>query len=266
MTMDSTSSISSISSFLRAQNFSCYYNFVQSVLSDQRVANFFSLLNYQFKNAELFVESITHRSFAHELPALKLNFNERLEFLGDSLLGTFVAQALYLRFPQAREGELSRMRAHLVNEQALSDLALFMKIDEIILLGKGEEKNQGHTRSSILSSAFEAIMGAIFLDSDEETVRKISLHVLKFYQEEIGQEFFQEVGLDPKSALQEKTMALYQSLPQYHCIETGEGKERAFKVSLNIQGKKVAEEIHISKKKAQKLLAKKALEEKLYEI
>lgn len=255
-----------LSCILRAQKFTNYEDMIHAVCNDGRVQSFLNFMDYHFKRPQFLVEALTHRSFAHETHSMELPFNERLEFLGDSLLGTLVAQALFHRFPDSQEGDLSRMRASLVNEEALNDLARFLKIDEFVLLGRGEEKNQGNLRSSILSSTFEALMGAIFLDSDESVLRQVSIRILAQYQEARGQAYFQEVGLDPKSELQEKTMAMYQSLPQYHFVEVGKGKDKLFEVSLTIKGKLIGSERNISKKKAQKNLAKKALEEKLYEL
>ena len=130
-------------------------------------------ISYQFNNLELLKQALTHRS------ASKKN-NERLEFLGDSILGCVISSELYQRFPLINEGQLSRLRSHLVKGQTLAKLAKIINLSETLILGQGELKSGGFRRESIQTDAFEAILGAIFLDSDYLTVRSV---VLKLYED-----------------------------------------------------------------------------------
>ncbi len=127
-------------------------------------------LNYQFKQPELLIRALTHRSHR------KAN-NERLEFLGDSILGFVIAEALYHQFPDAPEGDLTRMRARLVREPTLASLARSLQFGEHILLGGGELRSGGFDRDSILADALEAVFGAIFLDAGFTTTRTIMLSI-----------------------------------------------------------------------------------------
>ena len=150
-------------------------------------------INYQFNNSALLTQAVTHRS-AHHL------HNERLEFLGDAILGNVIALALYLKFPKADEGKLSRLRAFLVKEKALAELANELDFSQFLILGSSELKSGGFRRDSILSDTFEAIIGAVLLDSDYETA---SQYILGLYQSKIESLSLEMAQKDPKTRLQE---------------------------------------------------------------
>ena len=167
-------------------------------------------ISYQFNNVELLKQALTHRSVS------KKN-NERLEFLGDSILGCIISRELYQRFPLIDEGQLSRLRSYLVRGQTLAKLAKTINLSETLVLGQGELKSGGFRRESIQADAFEAILGAIFLDSDYLTV---SVVVLKLYEDLLNDSSPEDSLKDFKTQLQELLQKKGYSLPQYELIKT----------------------------------------------
>ena len=150
-------------------------------------------LDYTFKQRALLHQALTHRS------ATGLN-NERLEFLGDAILSLVIAEDLYARYPRAKEGELSRLRSSLVKGETLAELAQELSLGDYLKLGPGELKSGGFRRSSILADAFEALLGAIYLDSGLEACRRV---VLRLFQDKLAQLPKPAQLKDPKSRLQE---------------------------------------------------------------
>lgn len=181
-------------------------------------------IDYQFNDNELLTQALTHRS-AHHI------HNERLEFLGDAVLGHVIALALYIKFPNADEGQLSRLRAHLVKEKALSEIATELNFSQFLILGSGELKSGGFRRDSILSDTFEAIIGAVMLDSDFKTTQN---YILKLYQAKISRLSLDMAEKDPKTRLQEWLQARGEKIPSYHVIKE-EGKDHAKKYWVNCQ-------------------------------
>ncbi len=173
----------------------------------------YQVIGYQFKDKALIVRALSHRSVG------KRN-NERLEFLGDAVLGYVIAQALFEQFPDDNEGKLSRYRSLLVRGETLAELAVEFRLGDYLNLGSGELKSGGYRRASILSDAMEAIIGAIVLDSDIETARKC---VLSWFKDRIAT-VDQKVLKDPKSRLQEFLQARKMALPEYSILSI-EGKE-----------------------------------------
>ena len=167
-------------------------------------------ISYQFNNIELLKQALTHRSVSK-------NNNERLEFLGDSILGCVISHELYQRFPLIDEGQLSRLRSYLVRGQTLAKLAKKIKLPETLVLGQGELKSGGFRRESIQADAFEAILGAIFLDSDYLTVSSV---VLKLYKDLLNDASPEDSLKDFKTQLQELLQKKGYSLPQYELIKT----------------------------------------------
>ena len=167
-------------------------------------------ISYQFNNVELLKQALTHRSVS------KKN-NERLEFLGDSILGCIISRELYQRFPLIDEGQLSRLRSYLVRGQTLAKLAKTINLSETLVLGQGELKSGGFRRESIQADAFEAILGAIFLDSDYLTVNGV---VLKLYEDLLNDASPEDSLKDFKTQLQELLQKKGYSLPQYEVIKT----------------------------------------------
>ncbi len=167
-------------------------------------------ISYQFKNIGLLKQALTHRSVGK-------NNNERLEFLGDSILGCIISGELYQRFPSINEGQLSRLRSHLVKGQTLAKIAKVINLSETLVLGQGEFKSGGFRRESIQADAFEAILGAIFLDSDYLTVKSV---VLRLYKDLLNDTSPEDSLKDYKTKLQELLQKKGLSLPQYELINT----------------------------------------------
>jgi ribonuclease-3 len=179
-------------------------------------------LGYQFKKASFLKVALTHRSHSEEN-------NERLEFLGDSIVNFVIADALYQQFPEAQEGELSRWRATLINRDTLADLAREFDVGRYLHLGPGELRSGGSQRESILSCAMEAIIGAIYLDGGFPAIR---VCVLAWYESLLNNLSSAASHKDPKTVLQEHLQRCHLSLPIYHvdAIE-GEAHQQIFIVS-----------------------------------
>ena len=182
-------------------------------------------LGHKFANPDLARQALTHRSFGAP-------HNERLEFLGDALLNCAVATLLYERFPQQPEGDLSRLRAGLVNQASLSEVALRLGLGDRLRLGEGELKSGGFRRPSILADSLEALLGAVFLDSDFETVRQA---VANIFAEKLDSAVNKPVDQDPKTALQEHLQGRGLALPRYSVQKTeGEAHEQTFLVECRV--------------------------------
>ena len=189
------------------------------------------LLGHTFASPDLARQALTHRSFGTP-------HNERLEFLGDSLLNCAVATLLYERFPQLPEGDLSRLRATLVNQASLSDVAAGLGLGERLRLGEGELKSGGFRRPSILADSLEALLGAVFLDSGFEAVRTA---VAKLFGEKLDRARNAPVDKDPKTALQEHLQGRGLNLPRYAVQKTeGEAHDQTFTVECRVDDLGVA--------------------------
>ena len=183
-------------------------------------------IDYHFSDAALLKQALTHRS-------VNKNNNERLEFLGDSILGCVISHELYHRFPLVDEGQLSRLRSSLVRGQTLAKLAKTLNLSETLVLGQGELKSGGFRRESIQADAFEAILGAIFLDSDYVTVSDV---ILKLYDELLNNASPDDSLKDFKTQLQELLQKKGHSLPIYELIKTkGQDHNAVFYVSCHIK-------------------------------
>ncbi|MBU0621259.1 MAG: ribonuclease III [Gammaproteobacteria bacterium] len=182
-------------------------------------------LGYRFRQPQLLQRALTHRSYsaAH---------NERLEFLGDSVLNCTIAKFLYTANPDLPEGDLSRLRSNLVNQQTLATLAQQLELGEQLLLGEGERKSAGHKRPSILADALEAVFGAVILDADFAEAEKVILGLFIPYLSRVD---LQTLGKDPKTLLQEFLQGRKLALPQYNVLEIkGEAHAQTFIVSCEI--------------------------------
>ena len=183
-------------------------------------------IDYHFSDVALLKQALTHRS-------ANKNNNERLEFLGDSILGCVISHELYHRFPLVDEGQLSRLRSSLVRGQTLAKLAKSINLSETLLLGQGELKSGGFRRESIQADAFEAILGAIFLDSDYVTVSAV---ILKLYDELLSDASPDDSLKDFKTQLQELLQKKGHSLPIYELVKTkGQDHNAVFYVSCHIK-------------------------------
>lgn len=208
-------------------------------------------LDYQFKNKDLIIEALTHKSYK------KPYNNERLEFLGDAVLNLIVGEYLFKKFPNSNEGELSKIRASLVNETGFTKLAKEINLGDYIFISSAEERNKGRSKASILSDAFEAIMGAIYLESNIEILKPIVLKILENSYDKIN---LNVLFSDYKTALQEITQAKFGSIPEYK-IEASYGPDhnKEFEVSIWIDGTHYGTAKGKSKKLAQQAVAKIAI-------
>lgn len=181
-----------------------------------------AISGYRFKRTELLEQALTHRSFS------QAHNNERLEFLGDSVLSLVISQQIYQQFPQADEGDLSRIRASLVKQETLAKVARDIELGDHILLGGGELKSGGFRRASILSDVLEAIIGAIYLDSNFDQARSAVLHLYRDYLENSPD--IQSLK-DPKTRLQEFLQSQQSELPVYEVVQTvGKAHDQTFTV------------------------------------
>ncbi len=208
-------------------------------------------IGYEFNDESLLEQALSHRSMG-------ANNNERLEFIGDSILNCTIAQALYHKLPNAKEGVLSRLRADLVCEVALAEIATKWKLGELLILGPGEKKSGGFNRPSILSDAVEAIIGAIYIDADMATAQDA---VKRWYQSRIDCVKSTKPKKDPKSELQEFVQRKQTQLPSYQVIEvTGEDHLQEFTVQCSIRNMLDSSTgIGSSRRKAEQEAAKNAL-------
>ena len=184
-------------------------------------------LGYTFNDPELLEKALTHRSVGNKN-------NERLEFLGDAVLGCVIADELFHIFPDVREGRLSRLRSSLVRRETLADIGKGLEIGDFMLLGPGERKSGGHRRESIISDAVEAIFGAIYLDSNFATCRDC---ILRLYADRLRGLSDAVVLKDAKTRLQEFLQARQMKLPEYTVREvSGKAHARYFEVVCDVEG------------------------------
>lgn len=203
-------------------------------------------LDYNFQNSRLLEEALTHPTFAHEHSDLEVDDNQRLEFLGDAVLNLVVGHLIMQRYPKAREGELTRMRANLVSETGLAMLAQNLGLGAHIRLGKGEQATQGQKKKSILADALEALIAALYLDGGGEkafgTIEKLFLPLLG------------KALTDPKTDLQELAQKKFGVIPDYQVIaESGPDHDKTFIVKLHLQ-----ELVTTGEGKSKKVAEKKA--------
>lgn len=208
-------------------------------------------LGYKFKSERLIIEALTHKS--HKQPY----DNERLEFLGDAVLDLIVGEYLFFKFPKSDEGNLSKIRAALVNEDGFEKLARSINLGEYIYLSNAEENNGGREKASLLSNAFEAVMGAIYLESGLEAVRKIAIELIEKNHKEIS---LDSLFRDFKTTLQELTQARFGETPEYRVIASrGPDHKKEFEVAVIIENREYARAIGKSKKIAQQEAAEMAV-------
>ncbi len=212
-------------------------------------------LGYSFKNVSLLTNALTHSSYANEVRNGVLS-NERLEFLGDSVLSVIVADYLYKEFKNLPEGELTKLRASLVCEKALCQFSRELCLGEFLLLGRGEEKGGGRERNSILADAFEAVLAAMYLDGGMEIARK---HVMRFILPELSHTD-DEVFKDYKTALQEIIQRNPEESVTYILTdEKGPDHDKVFEVEVHLNSNVIGKGKGKSKKAAEQAAAKEAL-------
>jgi ribonuclease-3 len=209
-------------------------------------------LNYTFKDKQLIIEALTHKSDK------KPYNNERLEFLGDAVLDLIVGEYLFSKFPKSNEGILSKIRASLVNESGFTLLAREINLGEYIFLSMAEENNNGRDKPSLLSNAFEAVIGAIYLEAGLDVAKEISVKLLEECHPKID---LQSLSKDYKTALQELTQATHGVTPQYEMLgSSGPDHKKEFEIAVILDDKTIATAKGKSKKEAQQKAAEIALE------
>ncbi len=208
-------------------------------------------IGYVFKDETLIQLALTHRSKGN-------TNNERIEFLGDSIVNFTIAEALYLKFPKADEGKLSRLRADMVRGTTLAEIARDFELGEFLLLGSGELKSGGYNRESILADVVEAIIGAIYLDTGMDAVQE---RILSWYKTRLDNLSEDKVVKDAKTRLQEHLQKNQSRLPKYDVIEvSGQAHDQKFKVSCRVEKlPEVTVGIGSSRRFAEQSAAEKAL-------
>ncbi|OHA14282.1 MAG: ribonuclease III [Candidatus Sungbacteria bacterium RIFCSPLOWO2_12_FULL_41_11] len=215
----------------------------------------------KFNNTDLLKQALTHRSYLNENPSSVLGHNERLEFLGDAVLELVVTENLYQKFPEKPEGELTSFRAALVNSKMLADVAVEIDINDFLLLSRGEAKDMGRARQYILANAFEALIGAIYLDQGYDTVKNFINNVL--ITRWLGDVLQNKLYKDPKSLFQEEAQERVGITPTYNVLrEWGPDHDKHFVVGVFLGRELVAEGEGPSKQAGQEEAARLGLKAK----
>lgn len=219
-------------------------------------------IGYTFANPQLLLSSLTHKSYFNENRDLTTPHNERLEFLGDAVLDLAVSDILMKTFPEDQEGQLSRKRASLVNEKALAEIALQLKLDQAVYLGKGEMQNGGANNSRILACTLEAVIGALYLEAGYERSKLWIEQLIQPGLSVLAQG--PELTFDYKTRLQESLQKTHQVTPTYRLVnEEGPSHERIYTVEVLKQNEVLAVAQGRSKKQAEQAAAQIALQNAL---
>jgi len=224
-------------------------------------------INYKFTDKKNLILALMQSTFCYEMKDPNLQSNERLEFLGDSLINFIVGKNLFHKYTSNNEGDLSKLRGALVNEEKLATLARTINLGPYIFLGKGELKSAGNDKDSILADTFEALFAAIYFDcaNNVDVLERTFTHIVILFEKKHTKDFYSMDQLevfDTKSKLQELTMAAHGAFPTYKAHE--HPNNGGFTVEVWLGSKMLAEMTGPSKKKIEKLLAKKIIDEKLY--
>ena len=215
-------------------------------------------LGVTFKNASLLEQALVHSSFINENPGTASISNERLEFLGDAVLGLVIAQKLYEDFPASSEGDLTRLRAALVRRETLAGIAREIELGNYLFLGRGEEAGGGRDKNANLAGAFEALLASIYLDMGLESAREV---VLRLFGTEIFEQAVEVADTDYKSQLQEVIQARWQQTPTYQVVEAvGPDHAKIFTVEVRMGRTVLGSGKGRSKKSAEMNAARAALE------
>jgi ribonuclease-3 len=217
---------------------------------NKKILKLQEIIEYSFNNLEILITALTHKSYASQ--ADQKNCNERMEFLGDSILSAIVAETLYARYPEYNEGKLSQLKSQIVSAPNLSVWAQEISLGNYILLGKSDDTKEARERGSLLCDVFEAVVGAIYLDCGFEKAKKFILKFLDSKKE--------IVITDYKSKLQEIVQKLYKKIPEYKITrEVGPDHNKKFEASVLINNKILGNGVGSSKKGAHQIAAQRAL-------
>jgi len=222
-------------------------------MSEDNLRQIQKILNYKFQDINLLIQALTHKSY-------KKPYNyERLEFLGDAVLDLIIGEYLFLKFQDIDEGYLSKLRAALVSKDGFTKLAYQLDLQKFILLSEAEIANKGRHKPSLLSSVYESVMGALYLDGGLDKVKELTMVLLDQTYSSID---LASLSSDYKTKLQEVTQAEYAVIPEYKVTkESGPDQQKNFEITLYVDNKKIAIGYGNSKKTAQQSAAKKALKE-----
>ena len=216
----------------------------------KKIVKFQKIIGYSFNNLEILLTALTHKSYASQIG--QNSCNERMEFLGDSVLSAIVAETLYLRYHRDTEGKLSQLKAQIISAPNLSVWAQKINLGDYIFLGKSDDTRESRERESLLCDVFEAVVGAVYLDGGFENARNFVLKFLDFKQE--------IVITDYKSKLQEIAQRLYKKIPDYRIIkEFGPGHNKKFEAAVFVNSELLGNGVGSSKKEAHQVAARKAL-------
>ena len=218
-------------------------------------------MRYKFRNSLLLAEALTHPSLGHESQRHHFD-NQRLEFLGDAVLQLIFTERLFQLFPDYTEGQLTKLRSRLVSREGLKVHAISLALGDYLMMGRGEENSGGRARASALADAYEALIGAMYLDSDFATVKKFVLEEAKLDLETLQ---FDTLDVNPKGKLQEILQAESPQSPQYNVVsETGPEHHKIFVSEVVWNGITLGQGSGNSKKEAEKVAAEHALHSKLW--
>jgi len=219
--------------------------------------NLATILGYSFNNQELIFQAFRHPSYVYEKDDLGISDNQRLEFLGDAVINLAISHLLMESFPDMKEGDLSKYRASLVSESGLYHIAHELKLGDYLLLGKGEEQTNGRKKPSIITDAFEALIGAIYLDGGFPEALRI---IAKLFSQSLNKINLGKSINDFKTELQEYSQDTFQSPPEYRIEkETGPDHNKTFYVSVYLKENLTGKGKGKSKKEAEQKAAKEAL-------
>ncbi len=221
------------------------------------IESFEKVIGYVFKNKKLIEEALTHSSYANENKNRNMQFNERMEFLGDSVLSLVISEYIFLKLPTLPEGELTKIRAKVVCETSLADVAQSIELGKHIMLGRGEELTGGRNRLSILADGFEAVLASIFLDSNFEVAKEF---ILRIMEDKIEEGVNGEILIDYKTKLQEKVQAKTKSKLSYLIYnEEGPDHNKTFFVEVRLKDVVLGRGTGSNKKEAEQKAAKEAI-------
>jgi ribonuclease-3 len=224
----------------------------------ERLNNLESVIDYRFEDLHLLDTALTHRSYSNEIREPDLSDNERLEFLGDSVIALCISDILIVKYPMLKEGDLSKLRASVVNEYSLAKVAALFSLGSYLLLGKGEEASGGRTKRSILADAFEAVIGALFLDGG---YKQVFPFIKNIFEPLLAGGIGDANHRDYKSMLQEFCQKEYNTIPHYeHIGKHGPDHDTLFEVRISIGEGIEASGSGRNKKAAEQDAARKALE------
>lgn len=225
--------------------------------NDERLAGLEQRLGLTISDKTLALRAITHKSWCNEHKDEPLEDNERLEFLGDAVVDLAIGHRLMERFPKADEGELSKLRALIVNEEGLGRIGRALGLGDVLLLGKGEELTGGRDKTSLIADALEAVIGALYLSDGMPAVMPLIDRVFAEALEGVAEG---RQGQDYKSLLQEEGQSLFKASPRYRVVgETGPDHEKIFEVEVSIGPEVFARSTGRSKKEAEQAAAKDTL-------